>query len=66
MNVTERASSLRVSLKQLVRKKGRNLKEQVLALLKLLHNAARKVKHPLQARHTVKVELPQFTLQIVS
>ena len=60
MNVTERVSSLRVSLKQLVRKKGRNLKEQVLALLKLLHNAEGKVIHPVQARHTVKVELPQF------
>ena len=36
------------------------MKEQVLALLKLVHNTERKVMHPVQARHAVKVELPQF------
>ena len=32
----------------------------MLALLKLVHNAEGKVIHPVQARHAVKVELPQF------
>ena len=36
--LAEEASSLRSSPKQLVRKEGRNLQEQVLALLKLVHN----------------------------
>ena len=58
--LAEGTSSLRSSPKQLVRKEGRNLKEQVLALLKLVHNTEGKVIHPVQARHVVKVELPQF------
>ena len=58
--LAEGTSSLRSSPKQLVRKEGRNLKEQVLALLKLVHNTEGKVIHPVQARHAVKVELPQF------
>ena len=32
----------------------------MLALLKLVHNTEGKVIHPIQARHAVKVELPQF------
>ena len=32
----------------------------MLTLLKLVHNTEGKVIHPMQARHTVKVELPQF------
>ena len=32
----------------------------MLALLKLAHNAEGKVIHPVQVRHAVKVELPQF------
>ena len=51
----EGASSLRSSPKQVVRKEGINLKEQVLALLKLLHNTKGKVIHPVQARQTVKL-----------
>ena len=38
---------------------GRNLQEQVLALLKLVHNTEGKVILPVQARHDVKIELPQ-------
>ena len=58
--LAEVASSLRSNPKQLVTKEGRNLQEQVLALLKLVHNAEGKVIHPLQVRHAVKVELPHF------
>ena len=57
--LAEGASSLRSSPKQLVRKEGRNLQEQVLALLKLVHNTEGKVILPVQARHDVKIELPQ-------
>ena len=32
----------------------------MLALLKLVHNTEGKLIHPVQARHAVKVELPQF------
>ena len=32
----------------------------MLPLLKLVNNAEGKVIHPVQARHAVKVELPQF------
>ena len=32
----------------------------MLALLKLVHNTEETVIHPVQARHSVKVELPQF------
>ena len=53
--LAEGASSLRNNPKQLVGKGGRNLKEQVLALLKLAHNTEGKVIHPVQARHAVKV-----------
>ena len=59
--LAEGASSLRSSPKQLVWKEGINLQEQMLALLKLVHNTEGKVIHPVQARHVVKVELPQFT-----
>ena len=31
-----------------------------MALLKLVNNAEGKVIHPVQARHAVKIELPQF------
>ena len=58
--LAEEASSLRSSSKQLVKKKGINFKELVFALLKVVHNTEGKVIHPGQARHTVKVELPQF------
>ena len=58
--LAEGASLLRSSPKQLARKKGRNLQKQVLAMLKLVHNTEGKVIHPVQARHAVKVELPQF------
>ena len=54
------ASSLRNNLKQLIRKEGRNLKEQLLELLKLVRNTEGKMIHSVQARHAVKVELPQF------
>ena len=54
------ASLLRISPKHFVREERRDLREQVLALLKLVHNAEGKVTHPVQARHAVKVELPQF------
>ena len=53
-------SSLRTSPKYLVNKEERNLHEQVLSLLKLVHIAERKMIHPVQVRHVVKVELPQF------
>ena len=53
-------SSLRSSPKQPVRKEGRNLQEHVVALLKLVHNTDRKVIYPVQVRHDVKAELPQF------
>ena len=58
--VAKGASSLRSSPKHLVRKEERNLKKQVLALLKLAHNAEGKLIHPVQVRDAVKVELPQF------
>ena len=58
--LAEGASSLRSSPKQLVRKEGRNLQEQVVALLKLVHNTEGKLIYPVQVRHAVKVELPQF------
>ena len=54
------ASSLRSSPKYLVMKEGRNLQGQVLALRKLPYNAEWKVVYLVQARHVVKVELPQF------
>ena len=54
------ASLLRISPKHFVREERRDLQEQVLALLKLVHNAEGKVTHPLQVRHAVKVELPHF------
>ena len=44
------ASSVKSSANQLVRKKGKNLEKQVLALLKVA-----------QARHAVKVKLPKFS-----
>ena len=50
---------LKCSPKHLVRKEGRNLQEQVLALLKLMHNAEGNVIHSMQARHAVKNELLQ-------
>ena len=56
----EGASSLRNSPKQLLRKGGRNLQEQVVALLNLVHNTEGKVIYPVQVRHAVKVELPHF------
>ena len=59
--LAEGTSSLRSSPKQLVRKEERNLQEQVLTLLKLIYNTEGKVIHPVQARHAIKVELPQFT-----
>ena len=43
-----------------VTKERRNLQKQVLAWLKLVHNTEGKVIHPVQARHALKVELPQF------
>ena len=58
--LAEGASSLRSSPKQLVRKEGRNLQEQLVALLKLVHNTEGKVIYPVQVRHAVKVELPRF------
>ena len=58
--LAEGASSLRSSPKQLVWKEGRNLQEQVVALLKLVHNTEGKLIYPVQVRHAVKVELPQF------
>ena len=58
--LAEGASSLRSSPKQHVRKEGKNLQEQVLALLKLVHNTEGNVIYPVQARHAIKVELPQF------
>ena len=58
--LAEGASSLRGSPKQLVRKEGRNLQEQVLALLKLVNNTEGKVMYLVQARHAAKVELAQF------
>ena len=58
--LAEGASSLRNSPKQLVRKEGRNLQKQVVALLKLVHNTEGKVIYPVQVRHAVKVDLPQF------
>ena len=58
--LAEGTSSLRSSPKQLVRKEKRNLHEQVLALLKSVHNTEGKMIHPVQARNAVKVELPQF------
>ena len=58
--LAEEASSLRSSSKQLIKNKERNLKEQVLALLKVVHNTEGKVIHPVQARHAVKAELSQF------
>ena len=58
--LAEGASSLRSSPKKLVWKEGINLQEQILALLKLVHNTEGKVIHPVQARYVVKVELPQF------
>ena len=54
------ASLFRISPKHFVREERRDLQEQVLALLKLVHNAEGKVTHPVQTRHAVKVELPQF------
>ena len=58
--LAEGASSLRSSPKQLIGKEERNLQEQVLALLKLVYNTEGKMIHPVQVRHAVKVELPQF------
>ena len=58
--LAEGASLLRSSPKQHVRKEGRNLQEQVLVLLKLVHNTEGKVIHTVQARHAVKDEFPQF------
>ena len=58
--LAEGASSLRSSPKQLVRKEGGNLQEQVLVLLKLVHDTERKVIHTVQAGHAVKDEFPQF------
>ena len=58
--VTEKGLHGFKNVEQLVRKEGKNLQEQVLALLKLVHNTEGKVIHPVQARHAVKVELPQF------
>ena len=58
--LAEGASSLRSSHKQHIRREGRNLKEQMLALLKLVHKTEGKVIHTVQARHAVNVELPQF------
>ena len=59
--LAEGASSLRSSHKQHIGKEGRNLKEQMLALLKLVHKTEGKVIHTVQVRHAVNVELPQFT-----
>ena len=39
---------------------GTNQKSLVLAFLNLVHNTEEKVIHPVQARHAVKFELPQF------
>ena len=61
---TEGFSSLRSSLKQLVRKEGGNLQKQVLTFLKLAYNTEGKVIHPVQARYAVKGELPQFAYNI--
>ena len=58
--LAEEASSLRSSPKHVVRKEGRNLQEQVLALLKLVHSAEGNVIHSMQSRHAVKNELLQF------
>ena len=49
------ASSLRNNPKQLIRKEGRNLKDQLLELLKLVRNTEGKMIHSVQARHAVKV-----------
>ena len=59
--LVEGASSLRSRPKQLVRKKGRNFQERLLVLLKLIHYIEGKLIYPVQTRHDVKVELPQFT-----
>ena len=44
--VAKGASSLRSDPKNLVRKEGRNLQEQVLAQLNLVHSAKEKVIYP--------------------
>ena len=57
----EGVSSLRSRPKQLVRKEGRNFQERLLVLLKLIHYIEGNLIYPVQTRHDVKVELPQFT-----
>ena len=59
--LAEGGSSLRSRHKQLVRKEGRNYQEWLLVLLKLIHYIEGKLIYPLQARHDIKLELPQFT-----
>ena len=49
------------SPKHVVRNEGRTLQEQVGALLKSVHNTEGKVIYPVQVRHVVKIELPQFS-----
>ena len=53
--LAEGASLLRRSPKQFVKKEGRNLQRQVLALLKFVHSTEGKVIDPVQARHVSKL-----------